>query len=141
MTVKNVLCRPSLLLLLLLLYAYLCICNSLYSPLSTIAHMSLVKDQRSQITAFCAFFNVRKIKPCIRMLIEFVSLWCINNRRDVKRAPESSRDENNRAWSTTSSYGRSQPAGETLLARAPKSVLPRGVCKMKLDGRSSDVSS
>ena len=43
--------------------------------------------------------------------------------------------------SEPSSYTRSQPAGEALLARAPKTVPPRAGCKMKPDGRSSHASS
>ena len=39
------------------------------------------------------------------------------------------------ARSTASSYVRSRPAGEALLARAPRSVPPWAVCIMKPDGR------
>ena len=41
----------------------------------------------------------------------------------------------------TFSYAKSQPAGEALLARELRSVLPWAVCKIKPDGCSSDVSS
>ena len=40
-----------------------------------------------------------------------------------------------------SSYTRSQPAGEALLARAPRTVPSWAVCKMKDEGRSSNVQS
>ena len=47
----------------------------------------------------------------------------------------SSKDERRRSSPTPFSYARSQPAGDTLLARAPKSVPHLAVCTVKPDGR------